>query len=300
VLAQQLPDPHVHGSTQHAHLVARIVDVKLTVDGEPGPLQHLGQHVAHRRMARADHVQRSRGVRADELHQYPLAAPHIALAVIGPRGQDPPQHRREPFFFKEEIDKAGTRHLGPLHEGPLGLEMTYHGFGDLARGCAGLPGQHHRGVGSPVPVGPILGTLYLNLSGRDVAAEAQLAGRTRPVEAVRHQLLDLRPHLGSHAHCRPLPKPRIASRTTLAARMAVMSLAAWGGDTSTRSIARTRSAGRRWRAARSSPGVTPPGPGVPVPGAKPGSTTSMSTVTYTGRPDSCGSTRSSADKTSSG
>ena len=72
--------------------------------------------------------------------------------------------------------------------------------------------------------------------------------------------------------------PDNASRTTRFARYAVMSAESYGGDTSTTSTPTTgssrqtlRTESSSWRADR------PPGSGVPVPGAWPGSQTSMST-----------------------
>src|SRR5438477_3651210 len=70
----------------------------------------------------------------------------------------------------------------------------------------------------------------------------------------------------------------IASITTRCARIAVISAVSYGGDTSTTSIPASSTAPTIWRTARSSSRArSPPASGVPVPGAIPGSTTSMST-----------------------
>ena len=72
--------------------------------------------------------------------------------------------------------------------------------------------------------------------------------------------------------------PDSASRTTRLASAAVMSAWSYGGLTSTTSIPTTGSS-RQMRRTESSScrAVSPPGSGVPVPGACPGSQTSMST-----------------------
>ena len=70
----------------------------------------------------------------------------------------------------------------------------------------------------------------------------------------------------------------IASRATRFAIIAVDSAQSYGGETSTMSMPASSTAPTIWRTARSSSrGSIPPGSGVPVPGAEPGSTTSMST-----------------------
>ena len=71
----------------------------------------------------------------------------------------------------------------------------------------------------------------------------------------------------------------IASRAARFAIIAVISAWSYGGDTSTMSIPASSTRPTIRRTARSSSRVMkPPGSGVPVPGASPGSTTSMSTL----------------------
>src|SRR5215203_1255181 len=201
---------------------------------------------------------------------------------------------RDLFFHGEPEGLAGVLGLG-THDL---LRPLLYGVGDPEHGQLPLRG---RGV-APRLEGPLrhpVGPVDVLLAGERRLGEHVARGRVDQVvgPAVRrlgilatHKVLERSRfrHPSSFCcwlvplRCSAMP-PRI-SRTILSAASAVMSAEPTSvGTTSTMSVPTTSSRMATSHTAQSSSAaVIPPGSGVPVPGAKAGSSTSMSTVRKTG------------------
>src|SRR5690606_29154623 len=116
-------------------------------------------------------------------------------------------------------------------------------------------------------VAAVFRPLHGDLARRNVSRQRHGAGRAGLLQRLGHRRANLSPHLFRHVHDRPLlnlpPKPMTASRTSLAASTDVTSDASCGGHTSTISRPTTRKGRSATSAWSSSPGLTPPGSGVP-------------------------------------
>src|SRR5205807_7302346 len=102
----QIPQPHAYG--EDVHLPPGVVDVVLASDVEANRDENVGERRPVRSLASVTHVQRTRRVRGDELHQHPLALAEIAAAVALAKLVDAGELERVSLRGQEEVDEAGS------------------------------------------------------------------------------------------------------------------------------------------------------------------------------------------------
>ena len=190
-LATHLAHAREGAPRQILDLHARVVVVELARDFPTGPLEQRRDRVAQCGLAAVPDVQRTGGVRADELHDDGPARATRRAAVAFPGCDERGDPLRDARRIETEIDEARSRDLRRRDPRRLPVDRR----DDLLREVARLPaerlGEHHREVGGPVPERRITRTLEHRLRPRGRAKAlrgARQLGAQR-VQAVAHSLL---------------------------------------------------------------------------------------------------------------
>ncbi len=155
-LAEALEVAQPHTDREDLHLPAGVVDVVLAVHGIAGRIEQVGERGTERGVPAVAHVQRSRGVRRDELddHALPgaLLAPAIGRAEVEHAQQfQVPRGRRE-----MEIDEARASDFD-FRDELTRRQRVHDRLGDVARLALRNPGKLHCRIGGEIAVGRVAG-----------------------------------------------------------------------------------------------------------------------------------------------
>ncbi len=144
---------------QEAHLRSRVVDVELAFHPVTDRLQQAGDGIPQGRPAAVPDVQRSGGIRADELHLHPLPLAQLRSAVSVARRQDLSDDGLPPVFRHEDVQVAGARDLDLLHQRGVDRHRPLNRRRDVPRFPTDQLGQreaHRRGQIPERAIGRIL------------------------------------------------------------------------------------------------------------------------------------------------
>ena len=195
VLAERFAIAQERRAREHVDLGAGVVDVIFPDDVVAGEPQQAAQRVAeHRAPAMAD-MHRPGGVGRDIFDIDLLGRAHRAPAIGRALTQHGAQRVRPGRGFQGQIDEAGT---GDVDRGNqiIGAEPGRDRFGEIARFCLGLLGQHHRRIGRHVAMRGVARRLDHDPRQVDTGGPAAFGG-----ERAAHRV-DAPKHVGEQMLCR--------------------------------------------------------------------------------------------------
>ncbi len=188
-LAERLAIAQERRAGEHVDLGAGVVDVVFARDVVARELQQAAQRIAEHRAAAMADMHRPGGVGRDVFDIDLLGRAHWTLAVAGALAQHGAQRVRPGRRLQSQIDEAGAGDVDGCNQ-IIRAQFGRDRFGEIARFCPGLLGQHHRGIGRHVAMRCI--TRRLDHDPRQINAGGPAAfGGERAANRV-----DARQHVG--------------------------------------------------------------------------------------------------------
>ena len=188
---EELPVAHRDRVAEDVHLRAVVVHVVLALHVVAHVLEDAAERVPDGDPAAVADVERSHGVRGDELHLDLGARAHVRAGVVEALLPDGAEDLVGRGRGEVEVDEAGPGDLHAVDRGVLG-KMRDYGVGDLTRRAAGELCRAHGDRRAPVTVARVGGALEPQVG--DVKLR-QFSGLLRCGDGGANELLDLLGHL---------------------------------------------------------------------------------------------------------
>ena len=147
----------LEGIREFLNLVARVIDIELTVSGIARLVEHRRETVAQRAASRVAHVHGTRGVRGDKFHHHLFALAEVRAAVALGIGENLRNDRGVVAAAEEEIDEARSRGLEAVEKGTAEVEVFRDRLRDFERRHAERFRSCHRRVGREISVRGVRG-----------------------------------------------------------------------------------------------------------------------------------------------
>ena len=173
------------GTGEAVDLVAVVVEVVLPHDRGTLRIQDPGQGVTHGGPPRATQVDRTGGVRGDELEVDGRAGQGVRGPEGAPLFHDRLRELTGRGGVERDVEEARTGDVHRLHTGD-GRQALGEDLRDVPGGTAHLLGHLHGHGGSPVPVLTVLGSLHLRVREFGAVHRGQFTGGHGVLQACGH------------------------------------------------------------------------------------------------------------------